>query len=82
MIPIIKEPGNIKENKTGKWTNLKAQVDFSKCTQCMLCWSSCPDNAIPERDGKRLQTDFNYCKACGICAKICPVKAITMIKKE
>lgn len=81
MIPVCKS-GTSKENKTGRWTNMKAKVDFKKCIQCMLCWQFCPDNAIPEKNSKRLQTDFNYCKACGICAKICPVKAIKIIKKD
>jgi len=82
MIPTIKEPGSTKKNKTGNWSTTKAEVDFKKCIQCMLCWQSCPDNAIPQKDGKRLQTDFDYCKGCGICAEVCPVKAIKMVKRE
>lgn len=81
MMPICKA-GTMKKNKTGNWTNMKAEVDFKKCIQCMKCWQFCPDNAIPEKDGKRLQTDYNYCKACGICINICPVKAIKMIKRD
>ena len=79
---IITEPGSTKKNKTGGWRALKPVWDKKKCTQCMLCWQYCPDNAIPQKNGKRLETNFDYCKGCGICAEECPVKAIKMVKEE
>ena len=79
---IITEPGSTKKNKTGGWRALKPVWDNKKCTQCMLCWQYCPDNAIPQKNGKRLETNFDYCKGCGICAEECPVKAIKMVKEE
>ncbi len=79
---IITEPGSTIKNKTGGWRSLRPIWDKKKCTQCGLCWTYCPDNAIPQKNGKRLETNFDYCKGCGICAEECSVKAIKMIKEE
>jgi len=79
---IITEPGSTKHNKTGGWRALKPVWDKNKCNQCMICWQFCPDNAIPEKNGKRLETNLDYCKGCGICAEECPVKAIKMVQEE
>lgn len=79
---IITEPGSTVKNKTGSWRSMRPVWDEKKCTQCMLCWQFCPDNAIPEKNEKRTETNFDFCKGCGICAKICPVKAINMVKEE
>ncbi len=84
LIPggIITEPGSTIKNKTGGWRALKPVWDKKKCTQCMICWQFCPDNAIPQKDGKRLETNLEFCKGCGICAEECPVKAIKMVQEE
>lgn len=79
---VITEPGSTIKNKTGSWRTLKPIWNKKKCTQCMLCWMFCPDNAIPEKDGKRTATNYDYCKGCGICSQICPVKAIRMEKEK
>jgi len=77
----ILEPGNSAKYKTGDWRTFRPVWDESKCTHCMICWMTCPDSAIPVKDGKRLATDLDHCKGCGICAEVCPVKCIQM-KKE
>ena len=79
---IITEPGSTIKNKTGGWRALKPVWDKKKCTQCMICWQFCPDNAIPQKDGKRLETNLEFCKGCGICAEECPAKAIKMVQEE
>jgi pyruvate ferredoxin oxidoreductase delta subunit len=79
---VIDEPGSTAKNKTGGWRSFRPVWDKDRCSQCMLCWIHCPDNAIPEKDGKRQETDFDYCKGCGICEKVCPVKCIKMAKEE
>lgn len=79
---VIDTPGNSKQYKVSGWRSLKPKFDKDKCTQCMACWWQCPDNAIPQKNGKRLETDFDYCKGCSICAVACPFKAITMEKEE
>ncbi len=78
----VYEPGSTLRNKTGGWRALKPMWNREKCIQCMQCWQFCPDNAIPQKDGKRQETDFDFCKGCGICAEVCPVKCIEMVKEE
>ena len=79
---VITDAGSSINNKTGSWRTFKPAVDFAKCIQCMICWQSCPDMAIPQENGKRKDTDLGYCKGCGICAEVCPVKCIAMEKEE
>lgn len=75
---VIAGAGTSKAFMTGEWTNVKPEVDESKCKQCLLCVPVCPDSCIPVKDKKRLPIDYNHCKGCGICVKNCPFGAITM----
>jgi len=68
-------------SKTGFWRTFRPVVDYSKCTQCTLCWIYCPDAAITRQEDDSPKIDYDYCKGCGICANECPVKAVTM-KRE
>jgi len=79
---IVTRPGSSADNHTGGWRALRPVWNKEKCTQCMICWTYCPDMAIPQKDGKRTETDFDYCKGCGICKQVCPFAAITMEKEE
>ena len=48
-IPIggkIVEPGNSINYRTGDWRTFMPVRDIEKCTNCMICWMSCPDSAI------------------------------------
>ncbi len=65
-------------NKTGSWRAFRPVIDESKCINCSLCVTHCPDNAVPYKNGKRGKINLDYCKGCGICASICPVKCIKM----
>ncbi len=80
-IPIggmIVEAGNAKEYKTGSWRSIRPIWDEGKCTHCMICWFSCPDNCIDVVNGKMVGINYDYCKGCGVCAHECPVNAIEM----
>lgn len=68
-------------DKTGFWRTFRPEVDFSKCTQCTLCWIYCPDGAITRQENDYPKIDYAYCKGCGICANECPVKAIAMVRE-
>ncbi|MDD5457032.1 MAG: 4Fe-4S binding protein [Candidatus Margulisbacteria bacterium] len=47
------------------------------CTNCGVCESECPAQAISEKDNKRV-IDEDICTECGICADSCPAGAIVM----
>lgn len=82
---IITEPGSSKNNKTGGWRSLRPVIDMNKCTQCLMCWISCPDNSIiadPETGKITGGIDTDFCKGCGVCASVCPVKAIEMVPEK
>ena len=61
-----------------------------KCTACMLCETTCPDNCIyivptesPEGDREEkmpavFQVDLARCCFCGMCVEACPKDAIWM----
>ncbi|MDI6816423.1 MAG: 4Fe-4S binding protein [Actinomycetota bacterium] len=75
---LILEGGNAAYYKTGGWRTDKPAWDEEKCTQCLICWISCPDSSIIVKDEKWDSFDYDHCKGCGICAKVCPVDAISM----
>ena len=78
---IITEPGSSKNNLTAGWRSMKPEVDKTKCINCGICWSFCPDMSI--KQGKDcVSIDYDYCKGCGICAMQCPKHAIIMKKEE
>lgn len=51
-----------------------AEINYSKCTRCMLCYEKCPFNAIDNK----LRVDSVFCEGCGLCAHVCPADAIIM----
>lgn len=75
----IYDAANAMEFSTGDWRSKKPTWIKEKCKQCALCIPTCPDSAIPVKEGG-LREDFNYdyCKGCGVCAKACPFGAISM----
>lgn len=77
MAGIISNAGNSLKFKTGDWRTYRPVWDKSKCINCMICVNYCPENCIPQKNGKRLETDFDFCKGCLICVKECPVKCIS-----
>jgi len=80
---VIDEGGTSTHRKTGDWSTIKP-VRSDKCINCFMCWSMCPDTAIPVIDGKVTGFDYEHCKGCGVCADVCPdkVKAITMMEES
>jgi pyruvate ferredoxin oxidoreductase delta subunit len=66
--------------KTGDWRAFRPVVDSSKCVQCGMCETFCPENAIALKE-ESVTVDYDYCKGCGICAHECRVSAIGMVKE-
>jgi len=82
----ILDKGTSLVNKTGTWRDHKPDWNSKKCIQCMICYTTCPENCITvvkDKQGniKRDKTNFDYCKGCGICANVCPVKCIKMVEE-
>jgi 2-oxoacid:acceptor oxidoreductase delta subunit (pyruvate/2-ketoisovalerate family) len=77
---LIDECGTSVHRKTGDWSTVKP-IRNEKCINCFMCWSMCPDTAIPVINGKVTGFDYDHCKGCGVCAAVCPakIKAISMV---
>ncbi len=74
-------PSPKRENEgmvTGNWRTKRPVLDKDKCTDCLICWISCPDACI-DQSTTGLAFNLKYCKGCGICAEVCPSNAITNV---
>ncbi len=63
---------------TGNYRIMRPVVDQTKCNECRICWSSCPDACIslPKDGNEKIRIDLAYCKGCGICWEVCPRNCI------
>ena len=54
--------------------------DDKKCTNCTLCVSLCPTQALYIKDRKTMKVGFDpeKCVACEACIPVCPYKALTL----
>lgn len=59
----------------------KAEIDYSKCTNCGICFENCRFDAIEMKDGSPHITETS-CDGCMLCSKICPAEAIEMIPND
>lgn len=57
----------------------KAQINEKQCTNCGICKTTCPHEAIIETS--RIEIKAERCLGCGHCVTICPQKAITTISQ-
>ena len=54
-----------------------ASIDEDACSNCKMCISICPYDAIAEDTEKKVAVlTASKCKGCGLCASICPSGAI------
>lgn len=58
-----------------------AVINYSICTQCMLCQSVCTYEAIDSVNNYPKIKEF-ICEGCGACKVICPTGAITIKKNN
>ncbi|MBU0615613.1 MAG: ATP-binding protein [Nanoarchaeota archaeon] len=61
-------------------TNLKARIDYSKCTNCKRCFQSCYFHAIDWETKPTILAE--RCEGCGVCVLACPEHAIMLEKAE
>jgi pyruvate ferredoxin oxidoreductase delta subunit len=65
---------------TGNWRTRRPILDKEKCTDCQICWISCPDSCVNlSNNNSSLTFNLKYCKGCGICNEVCPVGAISLV---
>jgi Fe-S-cluster-containing hydrogenase component 2 len=52
------------------------------CTQCRLCISACPAEAIKIGKGNAVVVDLERCNGCGVCVVTCPFGAVFLDPKS
>ena len=65
--------------KTGNWRVWRPVIDLTHCSQCWMCFVSCPDGAIALDHDDNPHIDYDVCKGCLICVEECPTHAISKI---
>lgn len=82
LSPIIEEAGNSIKLSRGEWRDIKPVHIPEKCTDCLICWSMCPDTAIEVRNQKFHKINYRHCKGCLICVNECPFGALRAEPEE
>ena len=79
---LVAEPGSSVMVNTGAWRSQRPDIDFDRCTHCLICWLFCPDSSITVEAEKVTGIDYDHCKGCGICAVECPRQCIAMSTEQ
>lgn len=61
--------GGYKPYQTYTTPNFEVKCDEEKCTQCMDCFYTCPEDAIDESTPMR--TNMSDCTSCSTCINVC-----------
>ena len=54
------------------------EIDQDLCSQCCVCHSICPYDAIKRDSTGKVEINNQECQVCGICYSACPSSAIKM----
>jgi len=54
------------------------EIDQDLCSQCCVCHSICPYDAIKRDSSGKVEINNQECQVCGICYSACPSSAIKM----
>jgi len=76
-IEVVTRTGNSTVRHTGNWRTYRPEIDYSKCTDCMICYAYCPESAMSVGADGRVKIDYDNCKGCMICMTECPLRAIS-----
>jgi pyruvate ferredoxin oxidoreductase gamma subunit len=79
--PSVVAPANTPLRKTGNWRVWRPVIDLSRCSQCWICFVSCPEGAIALDDGDHPHVDYDVCKGCLICVEECPTGTIHQVRE-
>jgi pyruvate ferredoxin oxidoreductase gamma subunit len=77
--PSIVASANTPLRKTGNWRVWRPVIDYTRCSQCWVCFVSCPEGAIALDDNDNPLIDYDVCKGCLICVEECPTHTIGKI---
>jgi len=80
-IEKVTNPGNSYLRHTGNWRTFRPTIDYSKCTNCMICYAYCPESAMSIAEDGRVRIDYDNCKGCMICMTECPLRAVTQSRE-
>jgi pyruvate ferredoxin oxidoreductase gamma subunit len=71
--------GNAGLRHTGDWRTFRPEINYSKCTDCLICYAYCPESAMSVGEDGKVRIDYENCKGCMICMVECPLKAIDQV---
>ena len=80
-IEKVTNTGNSYTRHTGNWRTFRPTIDYSKCTNCMICYAYCPESAMSVDEDGRVKIDYDNCKGCMICMTECPLRAVTQSRE-
>jgi pyruvate ferredoxin oxidoreductase gamma subunit len=80
-LPSVLAPANTSLRKTGNWRVRRPVIDLARCTQCCICFVSCPDGAIALDDEDNPHINYDVCKGCLICVEECPTRTIHQVRE-
>ena len=79
--PSVAASPNTPLRKTGNWRVWRPVIDLGRCTQCWMCFVSCPDGAIALDEVDNPHIDYDVCKGCLICVEECPTHTIHIVRE-
>ena len=80
-LEVVTNTGNSPARHTGNWRTFRPEIDYSRCTDCMICYAYCPESAMSVGADGRVRIDYDNCKGCMICMTECPLKAIAEMRE-
>ena len=80
-IEKVTNTGNSYLRHTGNWRTFRPTIDYSKCTNCMICYAYCPESAMSVGEDGRVTIDYDNCKGCMICMTECPLRAVSQSRE-
>lgn len=80
-IEKVTNTGNSYARHTGNWRTFRPTIDYTRCTDCMICYAYCPESAMSVGEDGRVKIDYDNCKGCMICMTECPLRAVTQSRE-
>ena len=80
-IQSVTQTGNSGVKHTGNWRTFRPNIDYAKCTDCMICYAYCPESAMSVGQDGRVKIDYDNCKGCMVCLTECPLRAISLSRE-